>query len=232
MTKEDDEFERIEREIEQRKKLNVKIQWATPDIDKQIMFMARVSNPANQTSDNTRLLYYCMEEGHVSPFDMANVCLEINTTRDIGRQILRHKSFYFQEFSQRYATTNALDPAPYRECRLQDLKNRQNSIENKDLLLKAKWEEVQQIVIDVSKYAYDWSIKNNIAKEQARSILPEGLTSSKIYMNGTMRSWIFYLKQRLDVSTQKEHRIIAEEVLSKLKTVAPITMNAFFPNKE
>jgi thymidylate synthase (FAD) len=231
MITEDDEFKRLEREITM-KKLNVKIQWATPDIDKQIMFMARVSNPANQTSDNTRLLYYCMEEGHVSPFDMANVCLEINTTRDIGRQILRHKSFYFQEFSQRYATTDALDPAPYRECRLQDLKNRQNSIENKDLLLKAKWEEVQQIVIDVSKYAYDWSIKNNIAKEQARSILPEGLTSSKIYMNGTMRSWIFYLKQRLDVSTQKEHRIIAEEVLSKLKTVAPITMNAFFPNKK
>jgi thymidylate synthase (FAD) len=230
MITEDDEFERIEREINM-KKLNVKIQWATPDIDKQIMFMARVSNPANQTSDNTRLLYYCMEEGHVSPFDMANVCLEINTTRDIGRQILRHKSFYFQEFSQRYATTDALDPAPYRECRLQDLKNRQNSIENKDPLLKAKWEEVQQIVIDISKYAYDWSIKNNIAKEQARSILPEGLTSSKIYMSGTMRSWIFYLKQRLHVSTQKEHRVIAEEILSVLKTVAPVTIDAFFPIK-
>lgn len=207
---------------------NVNLQWATPDIDKQIMFMARVSNPANQTSESTRLLYYCMEEGHVSPFDMANVCLEINTTRDIGRQILRHKSFYFQEFSQRYATTDLLEQAPLRECRLQDTKNRQASIVNDNPVLNEEWKEMQQTVVDVANYAYDWSIKNGIAKEQARVLLPEGLTSSRLYMNGTMRSWIFYLKQRLHESTQKEHRLIAEEALAVLRTVAPITMKAFF----
>jgi thymidylate synthase (FAD) len=208
---------------------NVNLQWATPDIDKQIMFMARVSNPANQTSDNTRLLYYCMEEGHVSPFDMANVCLEINTTRDIGRQILRHKSFYFQEFSQRYASTDLLDAAPLRECRLQDAKNRQASIDSDNPALNDEWKEMQQTVVDVANYAYAWSIKNGIAKEQARVLLPEGLTSSRLYMSGTMRSWIFYLKQRLHESTQKEHRLIAEEALSVLRTVAPTTMTAFFP---
>lgn len=208
---------------------SVSLQWATPSIDKQIMFMARVSNPANQTSENTRLLYYCMEEGHVSPFDMANVCLEINTTRDIGRQILRHKSFFFQEFSQRYATTDLLDVAPLRECRLQDTKNRQASIVSNSPVLNDEWREMQQTVADVAAYAYNWSIKNGIAKEQARVLLPEGLTSSRMYMNGTMRSWIFYLKQRLHESTQKEHRLIAEEALAVLRTVAPITMKAFFP---
>jgi thymidylate synthase (FAD) len=208
---------------------NVKIQWATPDIDKQIMFMARVSNPDNQNSDNTRLLYYCMEEGHVSPFDMANVCIEINTTRDIGRQILRHKSFYFQEFSQRYATTDLLEQAPLRECRLQDTKNRQASIESDDLALNNEWNDMQQTVVRVANYAYDWAITNGIAKEQARVLLPEGLTSSRLYMSGTMRSWIFYLKQRLHKSTQKEHRVIAEQALAVLRDVAPTTMKAFFP---
>jgi len=208
---------------------NVNLQWATPDIDKQIMFMARVSNPANQTSENTRLLYYCMKEGHVSPFDMANVCLEINTTRDIGRQILRHKSFYFQEFSQRYATTDLLEAAPLRECRLQDTKNRQASNVSDNAALNEEWKEIQQTVVDIAAYAYKWAINNGIAKEQARVLLPEGLTSSRLYMSGTMRSWIFYLQQRLDESTQKEHRLIAEEALAVLRTVAPITMNAFFP---
>ena len=141
--------------------------------------MARVSNPANQTSENTRLLYYCMEEGHVSPFDMANVCLEINTTRDIGRQILRHKSFFFQEFSQRYATTDLLDVAPLRECRLQDTKNRQASIVSEDLVLNDEWKEMQQTVADVVAYAYKWSINNGIAKEQARAVLPEGLIACR-----------------------------------------------------
>lgn len=208
---------------------NVKIQWATPDIDKQIMFMARVSNPSNQASENPRLLYYCMEEGHVSPFDMANVCLEINTTRDIGRQILRHKSFYFQEFSQRYATTDLLDAAPLRECRLQDTKNRQASVVSDNPALNYEWEEIQQTVIDIASYAYNWSIKNGIAKEQARAVLPEGLTTSRLYMSGTMRSWIFYLKARLHASTQKEHRLLATQVLSVLRDVAPTTMKAFFP---
>jgi thymidylate synthase (FAD) len=207
---------------------NVKIQWATPDIDKQIMFMARVSNPENQDSERVRLLYYCMEEGHVSPFDMANVCMEINTTRDIGRQILRHKSFYFQEFSQRYASVDALPESELRECRLQDTKNRQNSFGTDDLDLIEAWRIRQDMVMAAAMRNYQWALEKGIAKEQARALLPEGLTSSRLYMNGTLRSWIFYLKQRLHESTQKEHRLIAEQALRELRTVAPITMAAFF----
>jgi thymidylate synthase (FAD) len=206
-----------------------KLQWATPDIDKQIMFMARVSNPEGQNSDRTRLLYYCMEHGHVSPFEMASACLEINTTRDIGRQILRHRSFSFQEFSQRYAEVDLLPPVDLRECRLQDQKNRQNSIETDDQVVLDRWERLQREVYEQAHANYRSAILAGVAKEQARALLPEGLTSSRMYMNGTMRSWIFYLKQRLDPSTQKEHRDIAKDVLAVLRTVAPITMDAFFP---
>lgn len=206
-----------------------KLQWATPDIDKQIMFMARVSNPEGQNSDRTRLLYYCMEHGHVSPFEMASACLEINTTRDIGRQILRHRSFSFQEFSQRYAEVDLLPPVDLRECRLQDQKNRQNSIETDDQVVLDRWERLQREVYEQAHANYRSAILAGVAKEQARALLPEGLTSSRLYMNGTMRSWIFYLKQRLDPSTQKEHRDIALAVLAVLRTVAPITMDAFFP---
>lgn len=209
--------------------MNTKLQWATPDIDKQIMFMARVSNPEGQNSDRTRLLYYCMEHGHVSPFEMASACLEINTTRDIGRQILRHRSFSFQEFSQRYADVNTLPDMEPRECRLQDTTNRQNSIETDDERLQRWWMREQERLIAHAKSVYDAALAQGIAKEQARALLPEGLTPSRMYMNGTMRSWIFYLKQRLDPSTQKEHRDIAQEVLAVLRTVAPITMDAFFP---
>lgn len=208
---------------------NVKLQWATPDIDKQIMFMARVSNPANQNSENSRLLHYCMEHGHVSPFEMASACLEINTTRDIGRQILRHRSFSFQEFSQRYQDATQLGEFITRECRLQDIKNRQNSLATDDITLKLIWEEMQDKVARDAKELYAWALDHGIAKEQARALLPEGLTPSRLYMNGTMRSWIHYLKQRLDPSTQKEHREIAEQALAILRTVAPITMAAFFP---
>ena len=212
--------------------MNVKLEWATPDIDKAIMRMARVSNPANQNSENSRLLYYCMEHGHVSPFEMASACLEINTTRDIGRQILRHRSFSFQEFSQRYADATSLgEEIIERECRLQDVKNRQNSIEVGDDKpgLQRWWAEAQQAVAELALYKYTIALQSGIAKEQARALLPEGLTPSRLYMNGTMRSWIFYLKQRLDPSTQKEHRIIAQQVLEVLRGVAPITMSAFFP---
>jgi thymidylate synthase (FAD) len=208
--------------------MSVKIQWATPEIDKQIMYMARVSNPTNQNSENTRLLHYCMEHGHVSPFEMANVCLEINTTRDIARQILRHRSFSFQEFSGRYQSFDALPEADLRECRLQDTKNRQNSLETDDPILQAQWAIHQQRVADEAMAAYGWALEAGIAKEQARALLPEGLTPSRLYMNGTMRSWIFYLKQRLDPTTQKEHRVIAEQCLATLRIVAPITMAAFF----
>lgn len=207
----------------------VKLQWASPDIDKQIMFMARVSNPEKQSSERTRLLYYCMEHGHVSPFEMANVCVQIDTTRDIGRQILRHRSFSFQEFSQRYAEVDLLPSVELRECRLQDQKNRQNSIETDDKVVLGRWERLQREVYEQAHANYRSAILAGIAKEQARALLPEGLTPSRLYMNGNMRSWIFYLKQRLDPSTQKEHRDIAQGALSVLRTVAPITMDAFFP---
>ncbi len=211
--------------------MKVILQWATPDIDKQIMFMARVSNPANQNSENSRLLHYCMEHGHVSPFEMVNVCLQIDTTRDIGRQILRHRSFSFQEFSQRYADVDALAPGDWelRECRLQDAKNRQNSLECSNLVTQVRWEALQANVLNAAWTAYREALETGVAKEQARALLPEGLTPSRLYMNGSLRSWIFYLKQRLDPSTQKEHRLIAEQALMVLREVAPITMEAFFP---
>lgn len=207
----------------------IKLQWATPEIDKQVMFMARVSNPANQNSENSRLLHYCMEHGHVSPFEMASACIEINTTRDIGRQILRHRSFSFQEFSQRYQDVSALGSDKVeRECRMQDTKNRQNSIECENAGLEAHWNIWQHQVWRVALDRYKEALASGIAKEQARALLPEGLTPSRLYMSGTMRSWVHYLKQRLDPTTQKEHRLIAEQVLEQLRTVAPITMAAFF----
>lgn len=212
--------------------MSVKIQWATPEIDKQVMFMARVSNPTNQRSENTRLLHYCMEHGHVSPFEMANVCLEINTTRDIARQILRHRSFSFQEFSQRYADVNLLGEMVERECRMQDTQNRQNSLECTDLEYAVEWSAEQREVWDVAIVAYNNAVSNGVAKEVARALLPEGLTPSRMYANGTVRSWIFYLKQRLDPTTQKEHRVIAEQCLSVLRIVAPVTMAAFFGEEQ
>lgn len=208
--------------------MNVKLQWATPDADKQIMFMARVSNPENQDSENTRLLSYCMAHGHVSPFEMASACIQIDTTRDIARQILRHRSFSFQEFSQRYANANALGDMVERECRMQDIKNRQNSIECADLEYAVEWSAEQRYVWDIAMIAYNNAISDGVAKEVARALLPEGLTPSRLYVNGTMRSWIHYLKQRLDPSTQKEHRAIALDVLAVLRGIAPVTIAAFF----
>jgi thymidylate synthase (FAD) len=213
----------------------VKLMWATPDTDEQIAYIARVSNPKNQANENiTGLLQYMIKHGHVSPFEMANVCLEITTTRDIARQILRHRSFSFQEFSQRYQTVDQLGEFEYRECRFQDQKNRQASIDanysdNKQRQTAYQWEVLQGAIIRKTTEAYMWALEQGIAKEQARSILPEGMTPSRMYMNGTLRSWIFYLQQRLDITTQKEHREIAELVLKQLRLVAPITINAFFP---
>jgi len=213
----------------------VKLMWATNDIDEQIAYIARVSNPKNQDNPNiTGLLQYMIKHGHVSPFEMANVCLEITTTRDIARQILRHRSFSFQEFSQRYADVNSLGKLERRECRFQDQKNRQASIEpdlnvDKQRQITYQWEILQDTLIKKTTEVYEWALEHGIAKEQARAVLPEGLTPSKMYMNGTLRSWIFYLQQRLDITTQKEHREIAELVLQQLRLVAPITVNAFFP---
>ena len=172
------------------------IWWATPEIDKNIAQIARVSNPENQMSEEySKLLQYMMREGHVSPFEMVNVCMEINTTRDIARQILRHRSFSFQEFSQRYQTVEKLGEMVNREPRLQDTKNRQNSLEidyNNDAqrILAYQWEYRLQTVREETQRHYEWAIEMGIAKEQARAILPEGLTPSRMYMNGNMRSWM------------------------------------------
>ena len=212
------------------------IWWSTPDIDKNIAQIARVSNPNNQmNTEFKKLLEYMMKEGHVSPFEMANVCMEINTTRDIARQILRHRSFSFQEFSQRYQTVETLGQLDTsKEPRLQDNKNRQNSLSldytnDRDRVLASQWEIRLKSFAEQAQQHYQWAISQGIAKEQARALLPEGLTPSRMYMNGTLRSWIFYLKQRLDPSTQKEHRQIAQCALEQLRYVAPITMQAFFP---
>lgn len=210
--------------------MQVKLQWATPSIDAQIAYQARVSNPDNQSNENiSGLLNYCMREGHVSPFEMANACLEVETTRDIGRQILRHRSFSFQEFSQRYQDASKLGEWELREGRMQDTKNRQNSTDCHDPDITGFWYELQDAVATLATANYQRALDVGIAKEQARALLPEGLTPSRLYMNGTMRSWIFYLKQRLHPSTQKEHRIIAQAVLDVLRLEAPVTMNAFFP---
>lgn len=186
-----------------------------------ISFCARVSNPANQTNTETadRLIKYLIKNKHFSPFEMCNVCLEIETTRDISRQILRHRSFSFQEFSQRYADPVKELEFTLREARLQDHKNRQNSIEIEDDTLQKEWEEKQREVIQKSKEVYLWALEKGIAKEQARSVLPEGNTITRLYMNGTIRSWIHYIELRTDPSTQKEHREVAKacaEVICKM----------------
>ena len=207
----------------------VKLRWATPNIDAEIAYQARVSNPDNQDNPEfTRLLNYCMRNGHVSPFEMANMCVQIDTTRDISRQILRHRSFSFQEFSQRYEDAGKLGDMVERECRLQDTANRQSSLECTDQNIKTSFSDIQNGLWKICKQVYEESLAVGIAKEQARALLPEGLTPTRLYMNGNIRSWIFYLKQRLDPTTQKEHRIVAEQVLAVLREVAPVTAEAFF----
>lgn len=205
--------------------------WATEGGDKLIAHIARVSNPDNQNNDATapKLINTMMERGHVSPFDMANICLEIDTTRDIGRQILRHWSIKPQEFSQRYQTVDKLGDFVIREFRLQDTKNRQASIPvPADDPRNIEWARRQQHVIDVVNEHYQWCLDNGGAKEVARVILPEGNTPSRLYLNGSIRSWIFYLKGRLDDSTQKEHREVAALCLEEIRKAFPVTMEAFF----
>ncbi len=203
--------------------------WATPDIDHHIGYIARVSNPANQENpDVAKLFDYMERNGHVSPFEMANVCIEVNTTRDIGRQILRHRSFSFQEFSQRYADTDLLGGMVQSECRLQDAKNRQNSIDGVSEHQQHHWDMDQFEVWDKATALYRYALQRGVAKEVARKLLPEGLTPTRMYMNGTMRSWIHYLRARLDPTTQKEHRQVAADALAILRDVAPLTIGAFF----
>jgi len=194
-----------------------------------VAFCARVSNPSNQTNKDTseKLIRYLVKNQHWSPLEMVSMCLEIETTRDIARQILRHRSFSFQEFSQRYADpTKELDFV-LREARRQDKKNRQNSIDldlnnDADRFLAFQWENMQKNVLEQSRMAYEWAIDSGIAKEQARAVLPEGLTVSRLYMNGTLRSWIHYISLRSANGTQKEHRDIALKCAEVIATVFPM----------
>lgn len=180
-------------------------------VDEFVAYCARVSNPNNQMNHETapRLLSYLIREQHWSPFEMVSLTMEIKTTRDIARQILRHRSFSFQEFSQRYAAVN-MEEFESREARLQDHKNRQNSIAIDDEMLQREWDIQQAMVWNASRSAYEWALEKGLAKEQARSILPEGLTPSTLYMAGTLRSWIHYCSLRSSNGTQKEHREIAQ----------------------
>ena len=193
--------------------MTVKLIWKTPDAENLLAYIARVSNPDNQDNPNIKkLLKYMLDNSHFSPFEMVNLCVEINTTRDIARQILRHRSFSFQEFSQRYQTVDKLGDMVYRECRLQDTKNRQNSLPCDDEEMKKGWKDLQSYIYEIATNAYEDMLDRGIAKEVARALLPEGLTPSRMYVNGNLRSWIHYVQVRTDPTTQKEHRLIAEEV--------------------
>jgi thymidylate synthase (FAD) len=185
-----------------------------------ICYCARVSNPSNQhiTTNNEKLIRYLIKHHHWSPFEMVNICIEIHTTRDIARQILRHRSFSFQEFSQRYAQVQSFS---VREARLQDTKNRQSSIETLDVALQEEWKAKQESILNASSEAYQWALDHGIAKEQARAVLPEGMTSSVLYMNGTLRSWIHYFQVRTGEDTQKEHRLLALACKDEIATIFP-----------
>ena len=194
------------------------------DAQELVAYCARVSNPANQfnTETSERLIRYLVKHQHWSPLEMVSACCEITTTRDIARQILRHRSFSFQEFSQRYADpTQELDFV-LREARLQDPANRQNSVDTQDHLLQIEWERAQKRVLFAVKDAYDWAIKNGIAKEQARAVLPEGLTESRLYMNGTLRSWIHFIELRSANGTQREHREVARACAQVIAEIFPM----------
>jgi len=195
------------------------------DVQELVAFCAKVSNPSNQINKETseKLIKYLIKHAHWSPLEMVSACLEIETTRDIARQILRHRSFSFQEFSQRYADPTKDLSFVTREARLQDTKNRQNSIATNDLELDLKWAKRQLKVIDAAKEAYSWAIENGLAKEQARAVLPEGNTISRMYMNGTIRSWIHYIQLRSANGTQKEHMDIAVECAKVISTIFPLS---------
>jgi len=190
-----------------------------------IAFCARVSNPSNQMNKETseKLIKYLIKHAHWSPLEMVSACLEIDTTRDIAHQIVRHRSFSFQEFSQRYANPEEMgDMFELSEARLQDEKNRQNSIEVDDVLLQTHWEQQQKRIIDLSKEVYDWALERGIAKEQARKVLPEGLTKTRLYMNGTLRSWVHYIELRGANGTQKEHMEIAHACAKVIAEIFPL----------
>jgi thymidylate synthase (FAD) len=198
------------------------------DVQELIAFCARVSNPSNQfnTETSEKLIKYLVKHKHWSPLEMVSACLEIETTRDIARQILRHRSFSFQEFSQRYADPTKDLSFVLREARLQDEKNRQNSVELPDTLhgqnIAEEWNARQRDILKMVKESYEWAVNNGIAKEQARAILPEGNTVSRLYMNGTLRSWIHFIELRSSNGTQKEHQLVAQECAKVIAEVFPL----------
>ena len=195
------------------------------DAQELIAYCARVSNPSNQfnTETSEKLIRYLVKHAHWSPLEMVSACVEITTTRDIARQILRHRSFSFQEFSQRYADPTKDLSFVVREARLQDPKNRQNSVETDDQQLQRQWELRQNNVITEARMAYQWAIDNGIAKEQARAVLPEGLIESKLYMNGTLRSWVHFIELRSGNGTQKEHQLVALACAKAIAAIFPMT---------
>jgi thymidylate synthase (FAD) len=189
-----------------------------------VAYCARVSNPSNQANTETseKLIKYLIKHKHWSPLEMVSACIEVETTRDIARQLLRHRSFSFQEFSQRYADPTQDLAFVLREARLQDTKNRQNSIETNDVALQEEWEKHQNYVINAARTAYNWAVINGIAKEQARAVLPEGNTVSRLYVNGTLRSWVHYIELRSSHGTQKEHIEIAKACAEVISNIFPI----------
>jgi thymidylate synthase (FAD) len=204
---------------------SVKVVWSTPEGEDLIAYMARVSAPENQDNKETapRLIKYLIKHKHWSPLEMVNVCMEINTTRDIARQILRHRSFSFQEFSQRYAVAQDFE---FSNVRMQDTKNRQNSLETDDAYLKNWWLGAQHRVLSDAEHLYNKALEKGIAKEVARKLLPEGITMSRLYMNGTLRSWLHYVDIRCDAATQKEHRDVAVKCRDELTKLFPNVMSA------
>lgn len=195
-----------------------------PQLQELVEYTARVSNPSGQKEDREpgRLTRYLVRNKHWSPFEMVSICLEVNTTRDIARQLLRHRSFSFQEFSQRYADPTSDLAFSTREARLQDTKNRQNSLQTDDFELKRAWNAKQDQIIHEAVLAYQWAISNGIAKEQARSVLPEGNTNSRLYVNGTLRSWIHYIEVRTTPGTQLEHMELAMECADAIRPIFPL----------
>jgi thymidylate synthase (FAD) len=212
----------------------VKLVWVTPEADNLVASMARVSAPENQKKYESapKLISYLIKHQHWSPFEMVSACMEIDTSRDIGRQLLRHRSFSFQEFSQRYASVRALPEGTIRETRLQDPKNRQSSIETDDDALHRDWEFRQHQVISLARSHYDWALDHGIAKEVARAVLPEGLTPSRLYMAGTLRSWLHFCALRRGNGTQKETRELADEIWEILTFACPMICFAWDKHRE
>lgn len=216
--------------------MTAKLVWITPGADELVAYMARVSNPENQDNPETapRLIRYLINNRHWSPFEMVNACVEIETTREIGRQILRHRSFSFQEFSGRYASFLGPDRQLLheKEARLQDKKNRQNSIDTTDKALLRKWNDSVDSIAEYAEDIYKWALDNGIAKECARAVLPEGLVPTRMYMNGTIRSWIHYCKERTEAGVQKEHRELAEQIQELVFNEIPMIKEAIFATEQ